>query len=330
MNKICFGCGAKLQSVDKEKIGYIPENKLDNSSYCMRCFRMIHYGEQVVVNTPKDKKEIVNKINKDNKFVIFLVDFLNINKDIMDFYKSIKKEKLLVINKCELIPKHVKKENFRKYIKEEYGINGEIKLKGGTITHGAKSILNYLGKNNIKETYVVGITNAGKSTLINDLIKETNTDVSTITVNNKKNTTIDFIRVKLKNEMTLIDSPGIVFDDFISNDVVDKNIEAITFNMKENETLSIFDNKFYIKVTKPTSLTIYTNVVARKIAHKVFKKELELNNNLKLKSSSDIVLKGLGFISVKNETDIETNIDSKYIEVRNSMFGRVYENSSNE
>ena len=54
MNKICFGCGAKLQSVDKEKIGYIPENKIDNSSYCMRCFRMIHYGEQAVVNTPKD------------------------------------------------------------------------------------------------------------------------------------------------------------------------------------------------------------------------------------------------------------------------------------
>ena len=162
------------------------------------------------------------------------------------------------------------------------------------------------------------------------MIKETNTDVSTITVNNKKNTTIDFIRVKLKNGITLIDSPGIVFDDFISNDVVDKDIEAITFNMKESETLSIFDNKFYIKVNKPTSLTIYTNVVGRKIAHKVFKKELELNNNLKIKDNSDIILKGLGFISIKNETDIETNIDSKYIEVRNSMFGRVYENSSNE
>ena len=330
MNKICFGCGAKLQSIDKEKIGYIPENKLSTSSYCMRCFRMIHYGEQVIVNTPKDKKEIVNKINKDNKFVIFLVDFLNINKDIMDFYKSIKKEKLLVINKCELIPKHVKKETFRKYIKEEYEVNGEIKLKGGTITHGAKSILNYLEKNSIKETYVVGITNAGKSTLINDLIKETNTDVSTITVNNKKNTTIDFIRVNLKNGMTLIDSPGIVFDDFISNDVVDKNIEAINFNMKENETLGILDNRFYIKVTKPTSLTIYTNVADRKLAHKVFKKQLKLNNNLKLNDNSDIVLKGIGFISVKNKTDIETNIDSKYIEVRNSMFGRVYENSSNE
>ena len=37
-------------------------------------------------------------------------------------------------------------------------------------------------KNNIKETYIVGMTNAGKSTLINDLIKATNTDISKINV----------------------------------------------------------------------------------------------------------------------------------------------------
>ena len=28
MNKICFGCGVKLQSTDKEKLGYVPEKKL--------------------------------------------------------------------------------------------------------------------------------------------------------------------------------------------------------------------------------------------------------------------------------------------------------------
>ena len=44
MNKICFGCGIKLQSTDKEKLGYVPEKKLESSKYCMRCFRMMHYG----------------------------------------------------------------------------------------------------------------------------------------------------------------------------------------------------------------------------------------------------------------------------------------------
>ena len=78
MNKICYGCGIKLQSNCKDNPGYIPENKINNSEYCMRCFRMMHYGEVKQTNTPKEAKEIINKINKDNRFVIFLVDFLNI------------------------------------------------------------------------------------------------------------------------------------------------------------------------------------------------------------------------------------------------------------
>ena len=150
MNKICFGCGIKLQSTDKEKLGYVPEKKFESSKYCMRCFRMMHYGEVKLEETPKDKKEIINKINKDNKFVIFLVDFLNINENTMDLYKSIKRDKILVINKCELLPKHVKRENIKKFITEYYHVNGEIRIKGGNNSHGATSILNYLEKNNIK------------------------------------------------------------------------------------------------------------------------------------------------------------------------------------
>ena len=30
MNKICFGCGSKLQSEDKEKLGYVPKGKEDS------------------------------------------------------------------------------------------------------------------------------------------------------------------------------------------------------------------------------------------------------------------------------------------------------------
>ena len=31
MTKICVGCGVTLQYNDKEKLGYIPENKYDTS-----------------------------------------------------------------------------------------------------------------------------------------------------------------------------------------------------------------------------------------------------------------------------------------------------------
>ena len=99
MNKICYGCGVKLQTEDKDKLGYIPSNKAEDAKYCMRCFRMMHYGEKTVNNTPKDVREIINKINKDVRFVIFLVDFLNINNEVISIFKSIKKRKVLVVNK---------------------------------------------------------------------------------------------------------------------------------------------------------------------------------------------------------------------------------------
>jgi len=330
MNKICFGCGVKLQSTDKEKLGYVPEKKLESSKYCMRCFRMMHYGEVKLEETPKNKKEIINKINKDNKFVIFLVDFLNINENTMDLYKSIKRDKILVINKCELLPKHVKRENIKKFITEYYHVNGEIRIKGGNNSHGATSILNYLEKNNIKETYIVGMTNAGKSTLINDLIKATNTDISKINVNNKKNTTLDFIRVRLNNGLLLIDSPGIVFDDFVSCDVIDENIGAYSFNMKSGEILSLLDRKYYIKVDSSTPITFYTNLNAKNVAKKVYKSFDDFEYSIEVLGTTDIVIKGIGFISIKNGTKVSLNIDPKYIEVRKSIFGGIYENTSNE
>lgn len=330
MNKICFGCGAKLQSEDKNKIGYVPFEKKSTSTYCMRCFRMIHYGEHNDVNTPKKEIEIINKINKDDKFVLFLIDFLNMNESVFAFYKKIKKDKLLIVNKCELIPKHINRENIKKYIKNNYNINGDIKIKGGTNSHGSSSILNYLEKNNIKECYILGITNAGKSTLINDFIKETNTDVSKITVNNKKNTTIDFIRVKLKNGLLVIDSPGIVCDDFLSNDVVDKEIIARNFNMKENETLGLLDNKYYIRSENKTSMTFYTNVIAHTQAKKIYKNIPKLDTVIDVEDNTDLVLKGIGFISIKNKTKISINVDTRYIEIRKSMFGGSNENTSHE
>nr|MCR4581281.1 hypothetical protein [Bacilli bacterium] len=120
MNKICFGCGAVLQSDDKEAKGYVPEAKINDSKYCMRCFRMMHYGEQKEVDTPKDAKEIIRKVNKDNKFVIFLVDYLNINSYVIGLFQSIKNDKLLVINKGELLPDNITYDMLKKYVKDIY------------------------------------------------------------------------------------------------------------------------------------------------------------------------------------------------------------------
>lgn len=321
MNKICYGCGAKLQFTDKDKKGYIPEKKYEDSSYCMRCFRMIHYGENKEIETPKDIHEIINKINKDNKFVIFLVDFLNINSSIIDVYRSIKRDKLLIVNKCELIPDHVYKDKLREYLKDTYSINGDIILKGGTKSHGINRVLKYLVDNRITEAYILGISNSGKSTVINDLIDALESKQKKITVNSKANTTLDFIRVKLNNNLTLIDSPGFIMDDNIVNDTTGKKISAYAYQMKDGQTVSLLDGKFYIKFEDKTNICFYTNLNANKPITKYYQAAPNLVNSYTFDDNTDIVLKGIGFISVKTGTKITTNIDSKYLEIRNSMFG---------
>lgn len=326
MNKICYGCGVKLQSTDKESLGYIPEKKLDSAEYCMRCFRLIHYGENKEVNTPKEAKEIINKINKDKRFVIFLVDFLNINSNIISLFNSIKKDKVLVINKCELLPKHIKKERFLEYIKNYYFINADVLLKGGNNTHGAKTVENYLNKNNIKEAYILGISNSGKSTLINDLLDANESKMSKITISKKANTTLDFIRVKINDDLTLIDSPGFILDNSLNNDCSGKIITAYNFKIKAGDTLGIADNEYFFKFDSDSNAVFYTNLVAEKVIKKYFRAAPGLKHTIEIiKPNTDIVIYGLGFITVKKPAIITTNIDLKHIEVRSSMFGGSYE-----
>ena len=49
MNKQCLGCGVILQTTNKDKIGYIPKNKLEDSNYCERCFQITHYNKSIIV-----------------------------------------------------------------------------------------------------------------------------------------------------------------------------------------------------------------------------------------------------------------------------------------
>ncbi|HQC83685.1 MAG TPA: 50S ribosome-binding GTPase [Bacilli bacterium] len=325
MNKICYGCGVKLQCNNPDGLGYVPENKIDDAAYCVRCFRMMHYGEHKDVITPKDEKEIIRKINKDDKFVIFLVDFLNISEHVINLFNSIKGEKLLVVNKCELLPKNVKPERIRLYLKEYYHVNSDIKIKGGSLTHGAKAIYGYLGDRGINEAYILGISNSGKSTLINDLIKVIGSNIKEINTNSKANTTLDFMRVKIDNNLTLIDSPGFIIENALENDVTTDKATAYSFHMKAGEGLSILDGRYYFKVLDGTSLVFYTNVNSKVVAKKNFK-EVKTTNELNIiKNNQDIVLYGIGFITVKDGTRIKTNINSESMEIRDSMFGGYYE-----
>lgn len=315
MNKICYGCGVKLQTLDSTKEGYTPKT---DAIYCQNCFKQMHYGISKDDNLPKDETIIINAINKENAHTLFLTDFYNINNYSLDIYKKIEGSKTLVISKCDILPKSVKWESIRAFIKEYYQINEDIIFINKSLG-SAKKIINYLEKNSIHKTYLLGISGSGKSTLVNNLIKETNSKLNEVVTSYKTNTTKDFIRLELTNNLLVIDSPGFASISLSKNtkDTFKYAIKPRTYQMRKRETLNIIDER-YLNFETETSATLYipNNVKS----HKDYKQKA-FSYDIQVPANSDLIIIGTGFINIKNETEVNIfNIDKKYLEVRPSIF----------
>ena len=316
MSKICFGCGAKLQYSNKDAKGYVPENKLNDAKYCMRCFKLMHYGVNINDTVPKRVEEILYLVNSDDKFTIFMCDFLSLSDKIINIYNKIKGKKLLLVSKIDVIPKDIKIDTIRKYIMNNYKVNN-VRFVSSVNGYGIDSLINYLITNNIRESYILGETNSGKSTLINNILDAFDSKLTKTTISSSKNTTLDFIRLNVNNNLTIIDSPGFVTDSYEVNCPIKKIIKPLTYQMKEGEVLKI--DKFYIKFSVSTSITVYSCYDLE--IKKYYKDDISFTYNEKINSNSDIVIYGLGFINVKNECTICVyNIDSSLLEFRESVF----------
>ena len=314
MNKICFGCGAHLQSENVNEIGYIPKEKLNTSVYCQRCFRLMHYGDKTNVDTPKSIDLILNNINNKDAYVLFLVDYISLNKDVIKVFKKIKTKKMLLISKADIIPKSVIYEHLINNIKKTYEINDEIKIISAESGYNVNNLINYLYYKNIKEVYLLGETNAGKSTLINKMMDLVGTNLNKITTSSMHNTTLDFIRLKLTDDLTVIDSPGFVIN--ASSDNKCALINPKVYQMKKNETLMV--GEYYFNFSENVSVIIYMNTLID--VQKVFK-EVELDYEYEINNNTDLIIKGSFFINIKNKCLIKTNLEKDKLEIRESIIG---------
>lgn len=310
MNKICYGCGIKLQNINKDKEGYIPKEKT-NSPYCMRCYKLMHYGEHTSNLIPKTDNTI-EKTNNSEEFVIFLVDFLSINNEVIKLFNSIKKEKLFLISKYDLIKQYIKESSIKEFLIDNYDIKSDILFISSKTNYKVRELMNYLTRNNIKTSFIVGHTNSGKSTLINKLIDLNKSHVNRLTTSKRPNTTMDFIRVKINKDLTLIDTPGFVTGKDIN--IINK-LKPITYQMKKEETLQVDD--IYLKFNKDTSITLY---ISENVRTGKYYKEINFDKELNIEKDTDLIINGLGFLNIKNECKIKT-LNLRIHETRKSIFG---------
>ena len=114
-DKICIGCGAKLQDENIALEGYT--SNIEND-ICSRCFRLKNYGEYQIVTKSNDEYiEILKEVDKTKDLVLYIVDALNLGEDIKSIRQYISNNVILVLNKRDVLPKSVKDNKLIEYIK---------------------------------------------------------------------------------------------------------------------------------------------------------------------------------------------------------------------
>jgi ribosome biogenesis GTPase A len=261
-----------------------------------------------------------------NDLVVYVTDLLNLEKDFNMIRDIIPNKMILVLNKKDVLPKSVKEEKLIEYFKN-YNIYFDEIITVSTVNNYN---MDYLLKRikfyqTTKNVYVVGRTNAGKSSLINNIIKNYSESTDSLTQSPLPSTTLNTVSIKLNDYLTLIDTPGLIDTGSIINNLdvnlvkkisPKKEIKPRTYQLRAGQGILIEDlvRIDYIEGER-NSFTVFVSnelKVSRVSSSNDRLKELS-KSTYEVKYDNDIVINGLGFIKVvnKGKVDIYINKDTE-------------------
>lgn len=314
MNK-CMGCGIKLQDEDSNAIGYINSNT--SSTLCKRCFRLKNYGEYLSLGPNDYYKDIKTILEDKESIILHIVDLFNIpNENILE---SRIKNSILVLNKRDTLPKTKGEDILLEKIKINYPGYMDYIIISSLNNYNLDNLYNLLLSKNKSKIYVIGYTNSGKSTLINKMIKNYSSLEETILTSVYPSTTLDLLEIKLNDNLTLVDTPGIIKKGSILKNIELSEIKKITINKEVKPIVfQYIDNGVY-RIDKYCFIECISNGKGSLVIYASDKLFIERINKIykeqdyrtyKIDSGTEIVITDLCFIKVNKKTKINIYIDN--------------------
>ncbi|USS86743.1 ribosome biogenesis GTPase YqeH [Fructilactobacillus cliffordii] len=339
---LCIGCGAQIQTTAPEAPGYTPKGALakgleTGELYCQRCFRLRHYNEIQPVSVSDDEfLNLLSQIGTTNSLVVYVVDIFDVNGSLIPgLQRFVGDNPVLVVgNKVDLLPASFKPKKVKDWLRQMVNRAGirpvGVELVSARTNQSVDDLLKVINQNaRNRDVYVVGVTNVGKSTLINQIIHQSSGEEQVITTSKFPGTTLDLIKIPLDNGHDLVDTPGIIHASQMahylnSHDLKyvspQKRIKPRSYQLNAEQTLFLgalgrFD---YVSGTK-AGFTVYVdnNLMIHRTklenADAFFEKHAgELltppegaenviplqRHEFKVTDTSDLVIEGLGWITV--------------------------------
>ena len=379
----CIGCGAKIQTEDKNALGFLPAGALkkkiaerdqmeavqagDEGSeasiktedlYCQRCFRLRHYNEIAPTSlTDADFLRLLKEIGQHDALIVNVVDIFDFNGSLIPNLHKLTggNDLLMVANKRDVLPKSLKVGKLTAWLRE-LAASRSLKPKDILVTSAQNKddvaelmeAIEYYRRG--RDVYVVGVTNVGKSTLINAIIKSASGSEDVITTSRFPGTTLDKIEIPLDEDSALIDTPGIIHRGQMAHYLEPEDLKYVsprkeikpkTYQLNPEQTLffgglarfdfisgerqgmtAYFDNEINVHRTKLEGATeFYEKHKGELLAPALVGAKL-VRREFKITDKSDIVFSGLGWVRVPQKAVVAAWVpEGVDVVVRKALIG---------